>query len=118
LRALVQPLTPALDGGEELVEVDLERREDPVRPVLHLEPCLARLPACVGGGACTPSRPRLTAVRNLSSLTSRVERIPSAQSSISSRVSRACRRASSTISCAWGAGGSPVSLRVRPRAAR
>ena len=47
LRALVQPLAAALDRGQELVEVDLERREDPVRPVLHLEPRLARLPAGV-----------------------------------------------------------------------
>src|SRR5438094_5244646 len=34
LRALVQPLAAALHRGEELVEVDLERREDPVSPVL------------------------------------------------------------------------------------
>src|SRR5688500_10968780 len=47
LRALVQPLAAPLHGGEELVEVDLERREDPVRPVLHLEPRLACLAARV-----------------------------------------------------------------------
>src|SRR5439155_12513166 len=34
LRALVEPLAAALHGAEELVEVDLERREDPVGPVL------------------------------------------------------------------------------------
>ena len=38
---------PRLTARQELVEVDLERREDPVRPVLHLEPRLARLPAGV-----------------------------------------------------------------------
>ena len=38
--------------------------------------------------------------RNLSRLTSSVDRMPSAQSSISRRVSRAWRRASSTMSCA------------------
>src|SRR4051812_38795139 len=43
LRALVQPLAAAAHRGEELVEVDLERREDPVRPVLHLETRLACL---------------------------------------------------------------------------
>ena len=43
----MQPLPPALHGREELVQVDLERREDPVRPVLHLEPRLPRLPARV-----------------------------------------------------------------------
>ena len=47
------------------------------------------------------SRPRLTAPRNLSRFTSSVERMLSAQSSISSRVSRAFRRASSTMSSAW-----------------
>src|SRR5439155_3437870 len=31
------------DRAEELVEIDLERREDAVRPVLHLEPRLSRL---------------------------------------------------------------------------
>src|SRR5215203_3697 len=41
LRALVQPLAAAFDGPEELVEVHLERREDAVGPVLHLEPRLA-----------------------------------------------------------------------------
>src|SRR4030095_6548378 len=35
LRALVQPLAAALDRRQELVEVDLECREDAVRPVLH-----------------------------------------------------------------------------------
>jgi hypothetical protein len=44
LRALVEALAPAPDGPEELIEVDLERREDRVGPVLHLEPRLARLP--------------------------------------------------------------------------
>ena len=43
----MQPLATTLDGGQELVEVDLERREDSVRPVLHLEPRLARLAAGV-----------------------------------------------------------------------
>jgi hypothetical protein len=43
----VQPLPAALHRREELVQVDLERREDPVRPVLHLEPRLARLAAGV-----------------------------------------------------------------------
>src|SRR3989442_15897792 len=35
LRALVQALASAPDRAEELVEVDLERREDAVGPVLH-----------------------------------------------------------------------------------
>ena len=43
----MQPLATATHGDEELVEVDLEAREDPVRPVLHLESRLARLAACV-----------------------------------------------------------------------
>src|SRR5262245_2943598 len=43
LRPLVEPLSSALDGREELVEVDLERGEDRVSPVLHLEPRLAGL---------------------------------------------------------------------------
>src|SRR5204862_4280873 len=43
LRPLMQPLAPALDRAQELVEVDLERRQDAVGPVLHLEPRLARL---------------------------------------------------------------------------
>src|SRR5207247_491686 len=43
LRALLQTFAAALHCAEELVEVDLERREDPVRPVLHLEPRLACL---------------------------------------------------------------------------
>src|SRR5215212_1309410 len=47
LRPLVEPLTAALDRREELVEVHLERREDRVGPVLHLEPRLARLAAGV-----------------------------------------------------------------------
>ena len=47
LRALVQPLAAALHRGEELVEVDLERREDAVGPVLHLEARLACLAARV-----------------------------------------------------------------------
>ena len=41
----MQPLAAAADGAEELVEVDLERREDRVGPVLHLEARLARLAA-------------------------------------------------------------------------
>src|SRR6266536_4045693 len=45
LRPLVQALAPALHGRQELVEVHLEGGEDPVRPVLHLEPRLARLAA-------------------------------------------------------------------------
>src|SRR4051812_1233385 len=45
LRALVQPVAPAANGGEELVEVRLECREHAVGPVLHLEPHLACLPA-------------------------------------------------------------------------
>src|SRR5262249_15581288 len=45
LRAFVQWLSPALHGCEELVEVDLERGEDPVGPVFHLEARLARLAA-------------------------------------------------------------------------
>src|SRR5687768_18482422 len=40
----MEPLAAAPYGAEELVEVDLERREDPVRPVLHLEARLAGLP--------------------------------------------------------------------------
>ena len=47
LRALLQPLAAALHRAEELVEVHLERREDAVRPVLHLEPRLASLAAGV-----------------------------------------------------------------------
>src|SRR5579859_543812 len=43
LRALVQPLAAAPDGGQELLEVDLERRQDAVGPVLHLELRLAGL---------------------------------------------------------------------------
>src|SRR5581483_8270069 len=43
LRALVQALASPLDGGEEPLEVHLERREHRVGPVLHLEPRLARL---------------------------------------------------------------------------
>src|SRR5262249_54081049 len=43
LRALVETLAPPLDRAEELVQVDLEGREDAVRPVLHLEARLARL---------------------------------------------------------------------------
>src|SRR5437773_6933705 len=60
--------------------------------------------------SCSRSRPRLTALRNLSRLTSRVERIESAQSSISSRVSRAWRRASSTISPAWRSASLTISV--------
>src|ERR1051325_12105204 len=45
LRALVQALAAPLDRGQELVQVDLERREDRVCPVLPLEPRLARLAA-------------------------------------------------------------------------
>ena len=40
----MQPLAAALDRSEELLEVDLERRQDRVGPVLHLEPRLPRLP--------------------------------------------------------------------------
>src|SRR2546423_1618080 len=47
LRTLVQPLATPLDRRQELVEVDLERGEDPVGPVLHLEPRLACLAARV-----------------------------------------------------------------------
>src|SRR4051794_60691 len=43
LRALVQPLASAAHRSQELVEVRLERGEDPVGPILHLEPRLARL---------------------------------------------------------------------------
>src|SRR5262245_6080208 len=43
LRALVQTLAATAHGREELVQVRLERGEDPVGPVLHLEPRLARL---------------------------------------------------------------------------
>jgi len=43
--ALVQALATALDRGEELVEVDLERGENRVGPVFHLEPGLTRLAA-------------------------------------------------------------------------
>src|SRR5205823_7812533 len=43
LRALVQTLPTPLDRAQELVEVDLERREDRVGPILHLEPRLASL---------------------------------------------------------------------------
>ena len=41
----MQPLPAAPDRAEELVEVDLERREDAVGPVLHLEARLPRLAA-------------------------------------------------------------------------
>ena len=47
LRPLVETLAAPLDREEELVQVDLERREDAVRPVLHLEPGLTRLSARV-----------------------------------------------------------------------
>jgi hypothetical protein len=47
LRPFVQPLAAALHGREELLQVDLERRQDRVGPVLHLEPRLPRLPAGV-----------------------------------------------------------------------
>ena len=43
----MEPLAAAAHGAEELVEVDLERREDRVGPVLHLEARLARLAAGV-----------------------------------------------------------------------
>src|SRR4029453_13705107 len=43
LRALVQPFAAPLHGAEELVQIDLERRQDRVRPVLHLESRLAGL---------------------------------------------------------------------------
>src|SRR4029078_7422744 len=41
LGALVEALTAALDRVQELVQIDLERREDAVGPVLHLEARLA-----------------------------------------------------------------------------
>ena len=41
----MQPLPAAAHRGEEAVEVDLERREHRVGPVLHLEARLARLAA-------------------------------------------------------------------------
>src|SRR5256885_6185681 len=47
LRALMQPLPAPLDRAQELVQVDLEGREDRIRPVLHLEPRLAGLTAGV-----------------------------------------------------------------------
>src|SRR5919198_561034 len=47
LRALVQPLPAPLDRAQELVQVDLEGREDRVGPVLHLQPRLASLAAGV-----------------------------------------------------------------------
>src|SRR5207237_5604401 len=47
LRSLLEPLATALHGVQELVQVDLERRQDAVRPVLHLEPGLTSLPASV-----------------------------------------------------------------------
>src|SRR5262249_52239722 len=43
LRALVETLAAPLDRPEELVQVDLEGREDAVGPALHLEARLARL---------------------------------------------------------------------------
>src|SRR5204862_4387665 len=43
LRALVEPLPSAADSAEELVEIDFERRQDRVGPVLDLEPGLACL---------------------------------------------------------------------------
>src|SRR6266550_2669648 len=45
LRTLVQPFASALDRAQELLEVDLECRQDRVGPVLHLEPGLPRLSA-------------------------------------------------------------------------
>src|SRR5919197_1907236 len=47
LGPLVEPLPAALDRRQELVQVDLERREDRVRPILHLQPRLAGLAAGV-----------------------------------------------------------------------
>ncbi len=47
LRALVQPLAATTDGGEKAVQIDLERGEHRVGPVLHLEPRLAGLAACL-----------------------------------------------------------------------
>src|SRR3982750_4423666 len=58
--------------------------------------------------SCSRSRPRFTAPRTFSKLTSSVERIESAQSSISSRVSPAWRRAH----------GRPPALGLGPPAAR
>ena len=43
----MEPLAPAAHRSEELVEVALERGQDLIRPVLHLEPRLARLSAGV-----------------------------------------------------------------------
>ena len=43
----MQPLAAPLDRAEELVEVDLESRQDRVGPVLHLEPRLPGLPASI-----------------------------------------------------------------------
>jgi hypothetical protein len=43
----VEPLAAPPDGSEKLVEVDLERREDPVCPVLHLEARLAGVASCL-----------------------------------------------------------------------
>src|SRR5215213_3994312 len=60
--------------------------------------------------SCRRSRPRRTAVRNLSRFVSSVARIPSAQSSISSRVSRAWRRDSSMISCACRSANLTISV--------
>src|SRR6478672_3899097 len=40
---LEPPPASPLDRAQEFVEIDLERREDAVGPVLHLEPRLSRL---------------------------------------------------------------------------
>src|SRR2546423_14877223 len=63
LRALVQPLPTPADGGQELLEVDLERREDAVGPVLHLELRLAGLPAGVVGYLLRPAPRALVGFR-------------------------------------------------------
>src|SRR4029079_5625634 len=47
LRALVQSLPATANRDEELVEIDLEAREDPVGPVLHLDAGLPRPPASI-----------------------------------------------------------------------
>src|SRR5262249_28292316 len=47
LGALLQSLAAPLDGGKELVEVHLERGEDRISPILHLQLGLPRLPASI-----------------------------------------------------------------------
>ena len=43
----MQALTAPANGAEELVEVDLEGRQDRVRPILHLQPRFTGLAAGV-----------------------------------------------------------------------